>query len=201
MNSGRDESVGGETDGSDVSDGDDLTPELAEISLTPEQHQRIKNLVNGTQLDRIKGHDRRYLVVGSGDDDGAATRRKTVYDRLDSRRDPPAVAFQLEDFGLTRDEIDLWCRMFDILCDRATHIVAVIEDFDGGYVWELGLLYAPSYREIVGVLKRLYPDEEIERQRYDNGMAASHMSRLPSGDRCIEWEDVDELPEAVDEIP
>ncbi|ELY97272.1 hypothetical protein C482_13600 [Natrialba chahannaoensis JCM 10990] len=78
---------------------------------------------------------------------GAATRRKIVYELVDDRTDPPAVAFRLEDYGLTPDEIRLWARAFDILCGRATHIVAVIEDFDGGYVWEMGLLFAPPYRE------------------------------------------------------
>lgn len=53
-------------------------------------------------------------------------------------------ATTLEDYGLTPDEIRLWARAFDILCGRATHIVAVIEDFDGGYVWEMGLLFAPT---------------------------------------------------------
>ncbi|WP_290816976.1 hypothetical protein [Halovivax sp.] len=171
------------------------------ISLTPAEHQRIKDLVHGEQLARIEGHDRRYLVAGAGGETGAAKRRKLVSDSLDERDDPPAVAFRLEDFGLTPEEFDLWHRVFDICCGRATHIVAVLEDFDGGYVWELGLIFAPSYREKAWVLKRRYPDPETERARYDNGMAASHVSSLLTGDRCHEWLDTDELRSAVDEIP
>jgi len=196
---------------SDEPDADDTAPEipgenevlteLEGISLTPNEHQRIKDLVNGSRMTRIEGHERRYLVVGAGGETGAATRRKTVYDLLDDRTDPSAVAMRLEDFGLTPEEIRLWTRVFDILCGRATYIVAVIEDFDGGYVWELGLLFAPRYREKVWVLKRRYPDEKTERERYDNGMAASHVELLLTGDRCHEWVTPDELSAVVEEIP
>jgi len=180
---------------------EELLDEIEGVRLTPSEHQRVKDLVHGEQLDRIRGHDRRYLVAGAGGETGAATRRQLVYDQLDARTDPPSVATRLEDFGLTPDDIRLWTRVFDILCGMATHIVAVIEDFDGGYVWELGLLFAPSYREKTWVLKRAYPDEEIERERYDNGMGASHVELLLSGDRSHEWTDVDELRDAVAEIP
>jgi hypothetical protein len=91
--------------------------------------------------------------------------------------------------------------VFDILCGRATHIVGVIEDFDGGYVWELGLLFAPAYREKTWILKRRYTDEDLERTRFDNGMAASHVKLLLTGDRCCEWENEAELRECAGEIP
>lgn len=178
----------------------ELVDELKNVSLSPTEHQRIKDLVN-RDLDNIKGYDRRYLSVGAGGTTGAATRRKTVYDLLDDRTNPPAVAFRLEDYGLTRDEIRLWARAFDILCGRATHIVAVIEDFDGGYVWELGLLFAPPYREKAWVLKRKYDTPQTEREKYENGMAASHVKLLLTGPRCCEWGDADDLRDAVREIP
>lgn len=180
---------------------DEILEGLTGIQLTPTEHQRVKDLVNGDQLDRIKGHERRYLVAGAGGDTGAASRRQLVYDRLNSRTNPPAVATQLEDFGLTPEEIRLWTRVFDILCGMATHIVAVIEDFDGGYVWELGLLFAPSYREKAWVLKRRYPADDTERDKYDNGMSASHVKLLLTGSQAFEWTDTDELRAAVDEIP
>jgi hypothetical protein len=173
---------------------------LEEITLTPAEHQRIKNLVN-EDLDELKGYERRYLNVGAGGDADAAQRRELVYELLDGRTNPPATAFELEDFGFTTDERRLWCRAFDILCGRATHIVAVIEDFDGGYVWELGLLFAPSYREKAWVLKRRYEDGETERDRYENGMAISHVELLLTGPRCHEWMDTPELRAAVQEIP
>lgn len=180
---------------------EEILQAVESISLTPDEHQRIKDLVNGEQLTHIKNHDRRYLVVGAGGETGAATRRQTVYDLLDARSDPDAIAMRLEDFGLTPEELRLWSRVFDILCGRASHIVAVIEDFDGGYVWELGLLWAPGYREKTWVLKRRYPDDETEREQYRNGMAASHVKLLLTGDRCHEWVDTTELRDVVTEIP
>ncbi len=191
----------GDDDTSTIPDEEELMDEIEGVRLTPSEHQRVKDLVHGEQLERIRGHDRRYLVAGAGGETGAATRRQLVYDQLDARTDPPSVATRLEDFGLTPDEIRLWTRVFDILCGMTTHIVAVVEDFDGGYVWELGLLFAPSYRKKTWVLKRAYADEEIERERYDNGMGASHVELLLRGDRSYEWCDTEDLRDAVAEIP
>lgn len=201
MDSSDDGFEAGELNAGDVPGEGELMAKIEGIRLTPSEHQRIKDLLNGAQMDRIRGYDRRYLVVGAGGETGAATRREFVYDRLDSRSDPPAVAMQLEEFGLTPEEIELWTRVFDILCGRATHIVAVIEDFDGGYVWELGLLFSPSYRDKAWVLKRQYPDDETEREQYANGMAASYVELLLTGDRAYEWADTGELRSVVDEIP
>jgi hypothetical protein len=41
------------------------------------------------------------------------------------------------------------------------------------------------------------------RERYDNGMAASHLAALEEavGDRVIPWEDPDDIPAAVEAIP
>lgn len=199
---GEEDPLGREESASEtIPDEDEILAGLTDIQLTPTEHQRIKDLINGEQLDRIKGHERRYVVAGAGGETGAASRRQLVYDRLDRRANPPAVATQLEDFGLTPEEIRLWTRVFDILCGMATHVVAVLEDFDGGYVWELGLLFAPSYREKAWVLKRRYPDEATERDNYDNGMSASHVKLLLTGSQAYEWTDTDELRAAVDEIP
>ena len=75
------------------------------------------------------------------------------------------------------------------------------EDFDGGYVWELGLAFYRDVRRKLWILKRAYDDQRTERQRYDNGMAASQMAALTEAGRTIEWSDTDELREAVEEIP
>jgi hypothetical protein len=169
-------------------------------SLTPDEHQQVKDVVNGAEMKRILRHERRYLVAGAGGT-GAADRRQLVYDRLNRRTNPDAVAIQLEDFGLTREDIRLWTRVFDIFCGRATHIVVVIEDFDDGYVWEMGLLYSREYRSKVWILKRRYTDDQTERQKFDNGMAASHVEQLLTGPRCEEWVDESELKTAVEHVP
>ncbi|RYJ08278.1 hypothetical protein ELS19_17125 [Halogeometricum borinquense] len=189
----------GNTDRADIPTEAEIMSGIADVRLSPSDHQRIKDLVNGEEMQHIKNYDRRYLIVGAGGKTGAATRRMDVYDLLNDR--DGAISTRLEDFGLTPDEIELWIRVFDILCGRATHIVGVFEDFDGGYVWELGLLFAPSYRKKVWVLKQRYPDEQTERDKFDNGMAASHVEVLLTGDRCLEWCDEDELYDAVSQLP
>ena len=189
-------------DDASIPDEDSVISEIAEgVSLSPAEHERVKDLVHGPQFQRHKGFDRRYLVVGTGESGAASQRRQLVYDQLDARTDPPAVATQLEDYDLTNDEIRLWVRVFDLLCGMCTHITAVIEDFDGGYVWELGLIFAPSYREKTWVLKRRYRDEQREREQFANGMAISHVKLLLTGERAQEWTNETELREAVRAIP
>ncbi|MFB6141448.1 MAG: aminopeptidase [Halosimplex sp.] len=179
----------------------DTSPDA--LTLTPEQHERLKTHLHGDRLNDIEYSDRRYLVVGRGGDDGPGRRRRLVRDRLDDRRG--ATAFMLEDFGLAGEQIDLWAPAFEILCEQATHVVGVLEDYDGGHVWELGFLYHQQSRarDVLWLLKRVYGDRATERERYDNGMAASHLAALEqaAGDRVVTWTDESDLRRAVEEIP
>lgn len=175
-----------------------------QFRLTPQQHEQLKDeLHRDDQFDEIKRAERRYLVVGSGGEKGAGKRRLEVCRQLDARRE--ASAFRLEDFGFTSDDLDLWAPAFDILSALASHIVGVLEDFDGGHVWELGYLYHHQIhvRDILWLLKRIYESEDRMREKYDNGMAASHLAALENaaGDRVITWRDEADLPDAVREIP
>ena len=167
------------------------------VTLTPAKHEKMKSIIHGDEFERIKHFKRRYLIVGSGSDDGAGDRRQTVYDLLNTRDDPPAIATQLEDFGLTNDDIRLWNCIFDVLCGVSSHIVAVIEDFDGGYVWELGLTFSPSYRPKTWILKRAYESEETEREKYKNGMAISEIELLLTGERLT----LEKTVSAIDRCP
>jgi len=180
---------------------DDLHDD-ATLSLTPEQHQRLKDGLHEGRFDDVRRASRRYLVVGSGSGD-SGRRRRRVCAQLDDRRD--AVAFRLEEFGFDADDLDLWAPAFEVLSAQATWVVGVIEDFDGGHVWELGYLYRQqtSVRDVLWLLKRVYDDPETQRAQYDNGMAASHLAALEAavGDRVVEWATLDELDSAVEEIP
>jgi hypothetical protein len=188
-------------DGVDGGELVDASPDS--LTLTPEQHERLKTHLHGDRLNDIEYSDRRYLVVGRGGDGGPGRRRRRVRDLLDDRRD--ATAFMLEDFGLSGEEIDLWAPAFEILCEQATHVVGVLEDYDGGHVWELGYLYheRSRVRDALWLLKRVYESDERQRERYDNGMAASHMAALEraASDRVVHWHDESDLRRAVDEIP
>ena len=173
----------------------------ATLSLTPEQHQRLKDGLHGARFADIRRADRRYLVIGSGSGESGA-RRQRVCARLDDRRD--AVAFRLEEFGFDADDLDLWAPAFEVLSSQATWVIGVIEDFDGGHVWELGYLYRQqtSVRDVLWLLKRVYDDPAEHRARYDNGMAASHLAALEAavGERIAEWSTLAELDSTVDRI-
>lgn len=183
-------------DPTELIDNDALQP-------TPEQHERLKNGLHGDRFKEIKRADRRYLVIGRGGDDGPGQRRQQVCNLLAER--VGATAFRLEDFGFTGEELDLWAPAFDILSEMASYIVGSLEDYDGGHVWELGFLYHYQTRvhNILWLLKRIYDTDEEMRDHYDNGMAASHLAVLEkaAGDRVIPWEDPDDLPHAVDQLP
>ena len=64
------------------------------LALDYEDHERLKFLLHGQQFRTLAYADRRYLVLGEGDDSDAAARRMTVYRRLDNR--PDTTAFRLE---------------------------------------------------------------------------------------------------------
>jgi hypothetical protein len=186
---------------------DGVTPEDvqtdAQLAPTPEQHERLKRGLHGDRFDDIRRATRRYLVVGRGGEGGPGTRRREVRDLLDDRS--RAAAFRLEDFGFTGDDLAVWAPAFDVLAEMASYVVGVLEDFDGGHVWELGYLYHQQthVRDILWLLKRIYEDDTVMRDRYDNGMAASHLAALEAaaGERVVEWSEPDELPDAVETIP
>lgn len=198
--------------GEDTDDGpepgliDDLGPDELigddRLAPTPEQHERLKQKLHGGRFDDVRRATKRYLVIGRGEGDLGA-RRQRVRDLLDGRRD--ASAFQLEDFGFESDDLDLWVPAFEILSEMASHVVGVLEDFDGGHVWELGYLYRyqTGIRNVLWLLKRVYETAEAMRDRYDNGMAASHLAALEqaAADRVITWQEPADLPEAVAAIP
>jgi len=181
--------------------GDDLNDD-ATLSLTPEQHQRLKDGLHGARFDDVRRASRRYLVVGSGSGE-SGRRRQRVCAQLDDRRD--AVAFRLEGFGFDADDLDLWAPAFEVLSAQATWVVGVIEDFDGGHVWELGYLYRQqtSVRDVLWLLKRVYDDPETHRSKYDNGMAASHLAALEAtvDERVVEWSTRNELDSGTEQIP
>jgi len=172
------------------------------LSLAPEQHQRLKDGLHGSRFDDLRRADRRYLVVGSGSGE-QGQRRRRVCARLDDRRD--AVGFRLEQFGFDADDLDLWAPAFEVLAAQATWVVGVIEDFDGGHVWELGYLYRQqtAVRDVLWLLKRVYDDPADERANYDNGMAASHLAALEAAvdERVLEWATVAELDRVTDRVP
>jgi len=199
------ESDTSDSDGPYIDDiGSDELTGAGRLSPTPEQHEQLKNRLHAVdRFDEIRYADRRYLVIGRGGENGPGARRQLVCDLLDDRTG--AAVFRLEDFGFTSDDVSLWAPAFDILSAMASHIIGILEDFDGGHVWELGFLYYQQthLRDILWLLKRIYESADVMRDRYDNGMAASHLAALEdaAADRVITWETPDDLPQAVSAVP
>lgn len=48
------------------------------LSLTPTQHERLKNRLHGEQFAALRRADGRYLVIGRGGDEGPGQRRQRV---------------------------------------------------------------------------------------------------------------------------
>ena len=185
-----------------MTEDDPVDAELIDVdglSLSFEEYERLKTLQHGDQFRKLAYSDRIYLIVGAGGDTEKAARRRTVTDELDQRAD--ATAIRLEEFGLTSDDLALWATTFELLCDRATHIIVIIEDYEGGYVWELGYLFQESLRELVWVLKRDYGTVDENRTHYDNGMAASHLRLLENAARTVRWETDAGLIKCLDRLP
>ncbi|MFO7926981.1 MAG: hypothetical protein ACQET5_08705 [Halobacteriota archaeon] len=86
-----------------------------------------------------------------------------------------------------------------------SHIVGVLEEYDGGHVWELGFLcrQETTVRDRLWILERVHDDATLHRERYDNGMAASHLTMLENAvsERVLTWRDAGELFEAVESLP
>lgn len=174
-----------------------------EIRLRPEQYERIKRALHHTeQFTALRRADTVYLTFGS--DRGERGRRRTeVTQKLDGRRN--AVGVRLEAFGLDQTDLDLWVPAFGVLTGMASWVVGVLEDFEGSVVWELGYLHGQpaAKRETVWILKRDHGSEERNRERYDNGMAASHLALFEEnhGERFRTWKGREELLDAVDRVP
>ena len=174
-------------------------------SLSPEQNQRILDAIyNKAQLTSLKNTDRTYLVFGPGEGkEEEYMRRKKVRDKLDKR--PNAEAYFLEDFDLTEDDMDVWCHGFNQLAGLSSDAVGVFEEYNGGYVWEMGLLFSRDYNDEDidrWFLKREYEDEEKSREKYDNSMAYSDLKSMEKtvADQLLKWKTEEELMEKVDEI-
>lgn len=183
-------------------DAEEFAAAVDDITLTPDQHERLKDTVyTAARLQTFRTHDSRYLVAGAGANapGDRYDRRVAVRDRLDAR--PDATALFLEDLGLGREELDLWFRTFDILCGEATAVVAVIEAHDGGVVAELGCIGQFEHRAKGWVLKRVYADDATADDRYTNPMAASIVAELAGVGRVLEWTDRSDLLTKTRDLP
>jgi len=172
------------------------------VSLTPNRYEQLKKLVHGNDtFAKITSAEKRYLIIGRGR--GEMRHKKRVKELLGSRRS--AITFEFEEFKPKTDDIGLWPPVFDLFSKTATHIVGVVEDYDGGGVWDMGLLYhrQSHVHDSLWILKRVYDNQNINHERYGSGKAASRLGALEEAveDRVIKWQTEEDLRDAVKEIP
>jgi hypothetical protein len=170
------------------------------LSLKPSQHERLKGLIHGNRtFAKITSAKKRYLMVGDSDGEN----QKRAKEILDSRRH--AITFRFENFSPPTDERYLWTPVFDLISRTATQIVGVVEDYNDAGIWGMGPLYhrQSHVHDSLWMLKKVYEDDEVQRQKYDNGNMALLLGALEEAveDRVVRWRTEEDLEEAVEEIP
>lgn len=161
--------------------------EITEQGLTPEQYTEISRTV-ARDCRRVADADRLYFVVGNYDEDrGQKGRVTTTRDYIDGYR-PYTAGFLLEEVDPDDEAWENWYVKFRVFLRRATHVVGVFEDNDGGHELEVGEVDTGDLH----VLKRDYyaddgeQDEALEHERFD-GMLAKYFQFLDDRGRLYRW--------------
>lgn len=161
--------------------------DIVDAGLTPGQFTEISRVV-ARDCERLAEADVLYFVIGNYDEEGGRKARVVeTRDRL-SAHHPAADAFLLEDVDPGDEAWENWYVKFRVFLRRATHVVGVFEDNDGGHELEAGEV--PNGDLLV--LKRDYydadgaPDTAVEHERFD-GMLAKLFEFLDRRGRLYRW--------------
>ncbi|PSQ15821.1 hypothetical protein BRD00_12450 [Halobacteriales archaeon QS_8_69_26] len=179
--------------------------EIREEGLSRDQFTEISRVV-ARDCRRFGDADRLYFVVGNYDEGrGQRDRVAATRDRISGFRSD-TEAFLLEEVDPDDEAWENWYVKFRVFLRRATWVVGVFEDNDGGHELEAGEVDTGD----LYVLKRDYytregdPDVETEHDRFD-GMLAKYFAFLENRDRLYRWttadvENVDGLETATDRL-
>ncbi|MCU4925115.1 hypothetical protein OB905_03815 [Halobacteria archaeon AArc-dxtr1] len=179
--------------------------DVRDAGLTPAQFTEISRVV-ARDCERLGRAEVLYFVIGSYDEtDGRKDRVIETRDRLSMSR-PDTEAFVLEEIDPADEAWENWYVKFRVFLRRATHVVAVFEDNDGGHELEAGEVD----NDDLLVLKRDYyaadgsRDREREHDRFD-GMLAKLFDHLERRGQLYRWttddvEDAHSLEAATDRL-
>lgn len=161
--------------------------EIKAEGLTREQYTEISTIL-ARDCSRIAEADHLYFVIGNYDEKRGQKGRVTdTRDYVNEYR-PYTAAFVLEDVDPEDEAWENWYVKFLAFRRRATHVVGVFEDNDGGHELEAGEVDTCD----LYVLKRDYltddgqEDTTREHERYD-GMLAKYFEFLDHRDRLYRW--------------
>ncbi|WP_115864473.1 hypothetical protein [Halorussus litoreus] len=154
-------------------------------SIDRNEYATLKRAVE-TDVVPITEADRSFFVLGNYDDED---RLRLVANRLKSVGEP----FLLKDLETFDDSVLGWTTQFKIMAKRATHIVALYENSEGGHEWEAGWLDHRPYREKLTVFKRDYPNLDREEKPFD-GMFAHFVETLKACGQVYQFEAPEDAP-------
>jgi len=165
-------------------------------SLPPEEFESLMHL--GSQLTRPPMYDSQCFVLGSYNTE-ANEKQKLLYlcEQIESWTGENCRAYLMEDFD---DDLHPMVK-FKLIADHSDYIVGICEHDEGGFQLELGMLIAlMDYFERCYLLKRAYPSEDTEHEKYNWMLSAGVFDMFSYGDRLREWEDAREFKVEVTNV-
>jgi hypothetical protein len=145
----------------------------------------------GPELVRPPQYDSQCFVLGSYNED-AKEKQKLLHlqEELESWRGENCRAYLMEDFP---DGLHPMIQ-FKLIADHSDYIIGICEHDEGGFQLELGMLIAlMEHFDRCYLLKRTYPDEQTEHEKYNWMLSAGVFDMFEYGDRLWEWEDTREF--------
>lgn len=169
--------------------------------LSPEQVAAIHRSALG-DLGRLAAAETVCFVIGSYDQ----PQKERLYRACDLLEEHGMTPFLLDEIDPGMEGWRNFYVKFRVLLTRVDHVIAIVEDNDGGHELELGEAdLSDTY-----VLKRDYtaisledgdegPYHDIEREKYD-AMIATMFDLLDTRDHLYEWTTLTELDERIKDL-
>lgn len=130
-------------------------------SLSPEEYEALMEL--GAELVQPSTYDDQCFVLGSYDS-GEKQRLEYVCQSIDGWSSGNHRAYLMEEFT---DDLHPIVE-FRLIADYSDHVIGVFEHDQGGFQFELGMLILiDEYRDRSTILKRTYPSENEEHDKYN----------------------------------
>ena len=153
-------------------------------NLPPAEYEALMEM--GPELARPPTYDSQCFVLGSYNED-ANEKQKLIYfkEELQNWAGENCRAYLMEDFP---DGLHPMIQ-FKLIADHSDYIIGICEHDKGGFQLELGMLIAlMEYFDRCHLLKRTYPDEQTEHEKYNWMLSAGVFDMFEYGDRLWEWE-------------
>lgn len=165
-------------------------------TLPPEEYEALTELV--FELAPRPMYDLQCFVLGSYNTDANEKQKlRDLQQTVESWTGENCRAYLMEDFT---DGLHPRTK-FKLIADNSDYILGVCEHDKGGFQLELGMLISHrQYLENGYLLKRRYPSEEKEREKYNYMLSVGVFEMFGYGERLREWEDTQEYEVAINKM-